>query len=60
MRYKYKGPLGCEREIEGEYEDIIDLMEYLRVDDIADRVTVNDQNNRKIGNVLADFFYICN
>ena len=41
MRYKYKDPLGCEREIEGEYEDIIDLLEYLRVDDIADRVTVN-------------------
>ena len=41
MRYKYKDPLGCEREIEGEYEDIIDLLEYLRIDDIADRVTVN-------------------
>ena len=41
MKYKYKDPLGCEREIEGEYEDIIDLLEYLRVDDIANRVTVN-------------------
>ena len=41
MRYKYKDPLGCTREIEGEYEDIIDLLEYLRIDDIADRVTVN-------------------
>ena len=41
MRYKYKDPLGCEREFDGEYEDIIDLLEYLRVDDIADRVTVN-------------------
>jgi hypothetical protein len=41
MRYKYKDPLGCEREIEGEYNDIIDLLEYLWIEDIADKVTVN-------------------
>jgi len=28
--------------------------------EILSKWKVNDQNNRKIGNVLADFFYICN
>ena len=41
MRYKYKDPLGREREFDGDLDDILDLLEYLRVDDIADRVTVN-------------------
>ena len=41
MRYKYKDPLGCEREFDGELDDILDLMDYLRVEDKADRVTVN-------------------
>ena len=41
MRYKYKDPLGCEREFDGDLDDILDLMDYLRVEDKADRATVN-------------------
>ena len=41
FKIKYKDPLGCEREIEGDLDDILDLMDYLRVEDKADRVTVN-------------------
>lgn len=41
MRYKYRDPLGCEREFDGDLDDILDLMDYLRVEDKADRVTVN-------------------
>ena len=29
MRYKYKDPLGCEREFDGNLDDIPDLMDYL-------------------------------
>ena len=40
MRYRYKDPLGYEREYDGDMDDILDFIEETKVIDNADRIKV--------------------
>ena len=35
MRYRYKDPLGCEREYDGDMDDILDFIEETKVIDLS-------------------------